>query len=81
MDLIKEYGNVTTTSKVKKPFFLYLPFQNVHAPLEVPKKYADLYKNKIKTRARKLYSGTFKTYIKASSVHKMKSNLRMSQVW
>ncbi|KAA0186806.1 hypothetical protein HAZT_HAZT002130 [Hyalella azteca] len=27
------------------PLFLYMPFQSVHAPLQVPRNYSDLYKN------------------------------------
>ena len=38
------------------PMFLYLPFQSVHAPLQVPQQYADLYKYK-KDRQRRNYLG------------------------
>ncbi|GFS12535.1 arylsulfatase B [Elysia marginata] len=39
-----------------KPLFLYLPYQNVHEPLEVPKNYSELYPN-IKDEKRKVFSG------------------------
>jgi len=38
------------------PLFLYLPFQSVHSPLQVPKKYEDMYPN-IKTSSRRKFSG------------------------
>ena len=39
------------------PFFLYLPFQNVHVPLQVPKEYEDMYPN-IEDENRRVVSGT-----------------------
>ena len=39
-----------------QPLFMYLPFQDVHSPLQVPEKYLKLYPN-IKNKARKTYSG------------------------
>ncbi|XP_078659954.1 arylsulfatase B-like isoform X1 [Branchiostoma floridae x Branchiostoma belcheri] len=36
------------------PLFLYLPFQNVHAPLEVPKRFEDMYANVEDENRRKL---------------------------
>jgi len=38
------------------PLFMYLPFQSVHSPLQVPKKYEDMYPN-IKTKSRRIFSG------------------------
>nr|KAG5695335.1 hypothetical protein BaRGS_006559 [Batillaria attramentaria] len=38
------------------PLFLYLPLQSVHAPLEVPKQYSDMYPN-LKTNDRRVFSG------------------------
>ena len=40
----------------RKPMFLYLPFQNVHWPYQVPKKYERMYPN-IKHRLRRIFSG------------------------
>ena len=39
-----------------QPMFLYLPFQNVHVPLQVPKEYKDMYPE-IKNENRRLVSG------------------------
>ncbi|KAK3105238.1 hypothetical protein FSP39_020441 [Pinctada imbricata] len=38
------------------PLFLYLPFQNVHDPIQVPKQYEDVYPN-IKSDGRRKFSG------------------------
>lgn len=40
----------------KQPLFLYLSFQGVHTPLQVPKKYSNQYQN-IRNRNRRIYSG------------------------
>ena len=40
-----------------QPLFIYLPFQAVHGPLQVPKQYKDPYKN-ITSKHRQTYAGT-----------------------
>ena len=40
----------------QNPFFLYLPFQSVHFPLEVPQEYRELYPNE-KDKDRQTYLG------------------------
>ncbi|XP_067658647.1 arylsulfatase B-like [Haliotis asinina] len=39
-----------------QPLFMYLPYQNVHMPIEVPKKYEDMYPNVV-NQGRRIYSG------------------------
>ena len=38
---------------------MYLPFQNTHEPLQAPQKYINLYKDTIKNKARRTFSGKF----------------------
>ena len=63
--MIAEYADeiIKTHSEEFKdnPLFLYLPFQDVHSPLEVPDEYLDLYPNE-KNRARQKFSGSKKKY-------------------
>lgn len=47
---------IEETSRSEDPFFLYLPFQSVHFPLEVPQIYKDLYPNE-KDKQRQTYLG------------------------
>ncbi|XP_061181266.1 arylsulfatase I-like [Saccostrea echinata] len=50
VDIIKEH------KKNKNPLFLYLAFQSVHTPLQVPKKYEKRYQL-LKNKDRKIFSG------------------------
>lgn len=52
-DRVKE---ILKTSSPNEPLFLELAFQSVHSPLEVPKKYENMYKN-VKNRDRRIFSG------------------------
>ncbi|XP_072036042.1 arylsulfatase B-like isoform X2 [Amphiura filiformis] len=42
---------------LSKPMFLYLAFQAVHSPLQVPKRYMDPYNKTIKHKTRKTFAG------------------------
>ena len=48
--------NDHATNNSDIPMFLYVPFQNVHWPYQVPKKYEDMYPN-VKNKWRRIYSG------------------------
>lgn len=50
-------GGGGDSSAVTKPMYLYLPFQSVHAPHEVPRRFTDLYNGVIKDDKRKVYAG------------------------
>ncbi|XP_067144724.1 arylsulfatase B-like [Centruroides vittatus] len=52
----KTVNEILSKSDPKNPLFLYLPFQSVHAPLQVPKRWEDLYRN-IKNNNRRKYCG------------------------
>ena len=45
------------TTGNSKPFFLYLPYQSVHSPREVPSYYSDKYKNSINNTERREFAG------------------------
>ena len=47
---------ISTKHESSAPFFLYLPFQSVHFPLQVPQLYKDLYPNE-KDEERKTFLG------------------------
>ncbi len=47
---------IIKTHNKSTPLYLYLPFQSVHAPLEVPKKYEDMY-IEVQTKDRRTYCG------------------------
>ncbi|XP_053381274.1 arylsulfatase B-like [Mercenaria mercenaria] len=49
IDIIEKHDN-------SKPLFVYLPFQAVHAPLQVPEEYMRQYQN-IKDKQRRTYAG------------------------
>ncbi|VDI79517.1 Hypothetical predicted protein [Mytilus galloprovincialis] len=47
---------VITQHNKSQPMFLYLPFQSVHEPIEVPEIYENMYKN-LKNEGRRKFSG------------------------
>ncbi|XP_046561442.1 arylsulfatase B-like isoform X2 [Haliotis rubra] len=48
--------NIIKSHNQSKPLFLYLPFQSVHTPIEVPKRYENMYPN-IEDTQRRQYCG------------------------
>ncbi|XP_046578743.1 arylsulfatase B-like isoform X5 [Haliotis rubra] len=47
---------IIRTHDKTKPLYLYLPFQSVHEPLQVPQRFEDMYKT-IRTKQRRTYCG------------------------
>lgn len=50
VDVIKNHNT-------EKPLFMYIAFQAVHDPAEVPQKYIDLYKDLIPNEKRRKFAG------------------------
>ncbi len=50
------------TMEADQPFLLYLSFQSVHGPLQVPQIYTDMYPNE-QNKKRKKYSGRFHAFM------------------
>ena len=53
---LQQAQKVNESHNASTPLFLYLPFQSVHSPLQVPTKYTEKYEN-IKDDDRKIYAG------------------------
>nr|XP_006816647.1 PREDICTED: arylsulfatase B-like [Saccoglossus kowalevskii] len=53
----KKIQNIIRQHNTDKPLFMYLPFQSVHAPLQVPSQYSDKYKEKISDSNRRQLAG------------------------
>ena len=53
---MQQAQKVIESHNASTPLFLYLPFQSVHSPLQVPTKYTEKYEN-IKDDDRKIYAG------------------------
>ena len=54
--LLQQAQRVILSHNASTPLFLYLPFQSVHSPLQVPTEYTEKYEN-IKDDDRKIYAG------------------------
>ncbi|XP_070564218.1 arylsulfatase B-like [Ptychodera flava] len=61
------------------PLFLYLSFQAVHAPLQVPTKYSDKYVGKIDDEDRRLYAGL--TTCMDEAIGKVVDTLKKTGLW
>ena len=53
---LQQAQKVILSHNASTPLFLYLPFQSVHSPLQVPTEYTEKYEN-IKDDDRKIYAG------------------------
>ena len=55
-NLLQEARRIIISHNASTPLFLYLPFQSVHSPLQVPTEYTEKYEN-ITDDDRKIYAG------------------------
>ena len=77
MKKAKEY---ISRRKLDDPFFLYLPLQSVHMPLQVPEKYTKPYKNIItNSKARLTYAGMVSVLDEA--VGNITNYLKKEKIW
>ncbi|XP_077989344.1 arylsulfatase B-like [Glandiceps talaboti] len=79
MIFTKEAQKIIQTHNSEKPLFLYLPFQSVHAPLEVPVHYSDEYKGIIEDKQRRTYAGMVTCMDEA--IGNITETLRKSPMW
>ena len=54
--LLQQAQRVILSHNASTPLFLYLPFQSVHGPLQVPKEYKKNYR-RIADKRRSIYAG------------------------
>ena len=52
-----QVDRIASAHDPRKPLFLYVPLQSVHAPLEAPQHYIDAYNKTIKDKSRRKYAG------------------------
>ena len=55
-NFLQQARRIIISHNASKPLFLYLPFQSVHGPLQVPTEYTEKYEN-ITDNDRKIYAG------------------------
>ena len=55
-NLLQQARRIIISHNASTPLFLYLPFQSVHSPLQVPTEYTEKYEN-ITDDDRKIYAG------------------------
>ncbi|XP_070532642.1 arylsulfatase B-like [Ptychodera flava] len=66
------------THDKSKPFFLYLAFQNVHSPLQVPEKYTDMYAS-VANEKRRIKLGMITAM--DDGIAKVMNALRRHELW